>query len=86
MHRPSIKLRGAPEAEKWVSEFAEHIGTDYDSLMNAAKEYLDDGSYFVQGGTFEGYSIPEEFWEKYELITREVISENDRGSFLSCSC
>lgn len=80
------KLKGAVEEEKWVAEFAERIGTNYNALMDAAHNYLKHGDYFVQGGDFEGFSIPDEFWEKYEAITREKIAEYDRGSFLSCSC
>jgi hypothetical protein len=81
-----FKLKGAVEEEKWITEFAEHIGTNYNDLMDAAKSYLSHGEYFVQGGDFEGYSIPDEFWEKYQIVTRETVDEDDRGSFLSCSC
>lgn len=80
------KLKGAVEEEKWVTEFAEKLNTTYEELMDAAKEYLDNGDYFCDGGKFEGESIPDVFWEKYEIIMRESVPENSRGSFLSCSC
>jgi hypothetical protein len=79
-----LKLKGSPADEKWVTELAEKIGTTYSELMDAASNYQETGEYFCQGGDFEGEYIPEEFWEKYETITREKIG--DRGSFLTCSC
>lgn len=80
------KLKGAVEEEKWISDFAEGIGSDYDEIMEAAEAYLKTGEYLSRGGTFEGYSIPDEFWDKYEIIKRKRVEENDRGTFLSCSC
>lgn len=78
------KLKGFPNEEKWIAAFAEKIGTTYHELMDAAYAYQTSGEYFCQGGDFDGHYIPEEFWEKYETIKRETVS--DRGSFLTCSC
>lgn len=80
------KLKGAVAEEKWVTDFAENMGSTYQEIMDGADEYLRDGNYLVQGGKFEGYHIPDEFWDKYEIIKRAKIAEEDRGSFLSCSC
>lgn len=80
------KLKSAVEEIKWVTEFAERINTTYDDLMEAAKNYLETGEYFCQGGDFEGTYIPDEFWEKYEVITRETVHGSQRNTFLTCSC
>jgi hypothetical protein len=81
-----FKLKGAAAEEKWVTDFADNIGSDYNEIMAAADDYLAHGEYLVRGGTFEGYSVPDEFWDKYEAIKRKKVEENERGSFLSCSC
>mgnify|MGYP003476804670 FL=1 len=80
------KLKGAPAEEKWVTDFAENMGSTYDEIMDGAEAYLQSGDYLVRGGTFEGYHIPDEFWDKYEAIKRAKVAESERGSFLSCRC
>jgi len=80
------KLKGAVAEEKWVSDFADGIGSTYAEIMQGADDYIKSGDYLVRGGTFEGYSIPDEFWDNYEAIKRTQIRREDRGSFLSCSC
>jgi hypothetical protein len=80
------RLKGAVAEEKWVSDFAENMGSDFHEIMEAADNYLLSGDYLSRGGTFEGYSVPDEFWDKYEAIKRKKVAEEDRGSFLSCSC
>jgi len=80
------KLKGAVAEEKWVTDFAENMGSTYEEIMAGADEYLASGDYLVRGGTFEGYHIPDEFWDKYEVIKRTKVLNDERGSFLSCSC
>ncbi len=79
-----FKLQGHPESEKWITDYAERIGSNYTEIMTAAADYQTDGDYLVRGGTFEGEYIPDEFWNHYEKVTRKTV--DDRGSFLSCSC
>lgn len=79
-----MALKGSPAEEKWVTELAESIGTDYHELMAAADAYQQTGQYFNKGEVFEGLSVPTEFWEKYEIIKRTTVT--DRHSFLTCSC
>lgn len=80
------RLKGAVAEEKWVTDFAENMGSTYQEIMDGADAYLQSGDYLVRGGTFEGYHIPDEFWDKYEIIKRAKVAEDERGSFLSCSC
>lgn len=86
MDKTYMVLRGAPESKKWISEFADRIGSDYHEIMEGAASYLSHGEYLVRGGTFEGMGIPDEFWEHYEKVTNSAIDEDRRGTFLSCSC
>jgi hypothetical protein len=79
-----LTLKGSPAEEKWVTEYAERIGSNYSELMAGAADYQENGHYLSKGDVFDGEYISEEFWEKFEVITRTTIS--DRGSFLSCSC
>jgi hypothetical protein len=61
----------------------------YEQLMDAAKDWLKKGRYYYgpANNTFSGgENLPHEFWEKYELITGEQVSENERENFFSCSC
>jgi len=81
-----FKLKGAVTEEKWVADFADSIGTTYTEIMDAAEDYLSSGEYLCRGGDFEGYSIPDEFWDKFEAIKRRRVADAERGSFLSCSC
>lgn len=81
-----LKLKGFPAEEKWITDYAHSIGSTYCELMDAADDYLSHGEYLIRGGTFEGYSISDEFWDKYDNIKRKTTKEDDRGSFLSCSC
>jgi len=80
------KLKGAVEEERWVTEWADSIGSDYHEVMEAAEDWIQSGEYLCRGGTFEGISVPDEFWDKYEAIRRTKVSDRDRGSFFTCSC
>jgi hypothetical protein len=88
---PSI----APEATKpaeptvsdlWMSQFADRVGTSVEDVIQHAKDYIQYGDYWCEGGRFEGESVPDEFWDHFENITGRVVRERERGSFFSCSC
>ena len=74
------------EARAWIYNFAESVGLDYDELIEAAGDYLSHGDYLVKGGDLEGEYVPDEFWDHYQVVKKEKVDENDRGSFFSCSC
>jgi len=80
------KLSGPTAEQNWISEFAESIDSSYDEIMEGADNYVRRGDYLVRGGTFEGISIPEVFWDKYEVIRKTKVDGSDRGTFLGCSC
>lgn len=81
LDEPEVKA-----AREWIYNFAQGVGLDYDELIEAAGDYLDHGDYLVKGGDLEGEYVPDEFWDHYEIIKKEKVEENDRGSFFSCSC
>lgn len=79
----------APDAnsEIWLREFAViEAQLSYESLLAAAHGYLKDGDYLCEGGTWEGFHLPDEFWDHFEVVTGRKVSTADRGNFFSCAC
>lgn len=73
-------------SEKWIDDWASQYGLRASIMIEKAREYKEHGDYFSMGGTFEGESVPDEFWDHYERVTGEMVEDADRGSFFSCSC
>ena len=71
-------------SKKWITDFAESYGEDFETFMYHAKDYLEHDEYWVEGGRFEGDYVPEEFWDHYQMVTGTVVEK--KGSFFSCSC
>ena len=71
---------------KWMEKFATNsVDESYDDVMSHAKEFLEFGDYWCEGGRFEGLRFPDEFWEHYSALTGETV-EDDKGTFFTCSC
>jgi hypothetical protein len=91
---PAAKTSPAPkadqkrmrEAETFVSNLASTLGSDQQELLDRARAFLDHNDYWSEGGRFEGESIPEEFWDHFEVLTGTSVKSSSRESFLSCSC
>lgn len=81
---PAKQMKGASEV--WLRQFADVAGITYDELLYGANDYLKHGEYLVQGGRWEGFSTPPEFWDHYEIVTGNSVPADDRGGFFSCSC
>jgi hypothetical protein len=89
---PSAKLT----SERWLREYADTLGVDYEGLMEGAKKHLVSGEYyygppsgepgFVYFGTLEGIITSPEFWTHYERVTGELVSDDKRENFFTCSC
>lgn len=86
-------LDGTPDtaaARKVVQAMAESMGLSYSALMDYGSEHAkgwDDG-YVTQMGDEswrDGFSA-ETFWPAYELLTGEVVPEDKKEHFFSCSC
>lgn len=58
----------------------------YTELMERAKDYLDRGEYWSEGGRFESQGIYGTFWEDYELVTGTTVAPDNKYGFFSCSC
>lgn len=71
------------EGEQWIRDYAATVPIDYDELMQAARDYVDNDEYLVHGPRFEGVCLPEEFWDHYTKVTN---LPSKPGSFYSCSC
>ena len=68
-----------------ITAIASGFGLSYDEIMSAANNYLDYNDYLIQGGKFEGESIPDIFWSYYTAITGRV-NTTGYSNFLGCSC
>lgn len=71
---------------RYIDELAKTLEVRTDQLMEHAKDYLENASYWSEGPRFEGVSLPDEFWDHYEKVTHKEVPEDARGSFFSCSC
>lgn len=80
------RLQGITPSEQWMKEYADRIDVSYEDLMEHAKDRAVHGSYWVDGGKFEGEVIPAGFWDHYEKITGEEVDSENRDNFFSCSC
>ena len=75
-------------SETWLRAFAARsdVDLDYDELMWAAKDFLRKGDYLCDGGRWESFDFPDDFWIHYENVTGIKVPEDKRRSFFSCSC
>lgn len=86
------KFAGMSAAERWIREWAATIPLDYETVMYGADDMVRSvrkggyGEYLCFGGLLEGRGVPEEFWPHYEAVRGEVVEEDHRRSFFTCSC
>lgn len=73
-------------AVQTIRNVANTLGVEYDDLIERAKDYVNHGEYWIEGGRFEGEYIPEDFWPAFTQVTGIKVPEQDQSSFLSCSC
>lgn len=84
---PAVDQRGPiAKSRAFVERIADSAGLESNELIAGARDYLKNGEYMIQGGRWEGFSIPDEFWTHYEVLTSEVVPEDQRGNFFSCNC
>ncbi|MDE2010251.1 MAG: hypothetical protein KGJ09_09280 [Candidatus Omnitrophica bacterium] len=79
-----IDAQNRESAQLWIRHWAENIGLSYDEAMEAAHAYVDFDEFLCEGGRWEGYSVPEEFWSHFKTLTGKEPTY--MGSFFSCSC
>jgi len=73
-------------SQRWLDDFANSAGLSYHEILEAAKDYLGSNTYLCDGGRWEGFYTPDEFWVHYEIVTGEKVPEEERGNFFTCSC
>lgn len=75
-------------SEQWLRDFAasEEVDLTYHALMEGAKDYIDHGEYLVDGGKWEGFHAPDEFWMHYAAVTGTAPPDHRTGNFFACSC
>jgi hypothetical protein len=79
---PSHKL----ESEVWMTNFAGQYNMFAHEMVEGARKWVLFGDSFCDGDTFEGESVPDEFWDHYENITGTKVPRNKKYSFFACSC
>lgn len=68
---------------RWLVGFAADAGLSYKDLMEAAANYINDhDNYLCEGDRWDGFYMPDEFWDHYYIVTGKKSS----GSFFACSC
>lgn len=73
-------------SEQVLDKVADDAGLSRAALIEGAIDYVDNGEYLIQGGKWEGFSIPDDFWTHFEVVTGRKVPEENRGNFFSCSC
>jgi len=68
----------------WIEQYCIEIGCRVEELMDAAKDYIQYGEYWVQGSRWDGVSLDTTFWTHYEIVTGAKVE--DKENFFSCSC
>lgn len=68
-------------AKQFIHDVADEFCLTYQGLMDAAERWITDEEYLHGGSELQG-SVPEEFWDHYEILT----GKRGRGSFFSCAC
>lgn len=74
------------ESEAVLDRVADEADITRKALIEGALDYIENGEYLVQGGKWEGFSIPDDFWAHFEVVTGRKVSEDKRGNFFGCSC
>lgn len=73
-------------SELWMANFANGFGVPMEDMVNAGHNWLSTGSHYCEGGTFEGETVPDEYWDHFQIITGKKVPGHDRQSFFTCSC
>lgn len=73
-------------SEKWLRDFGAQYDLTYAQLLEAAKDYIDNGRSYCGGEEMEGAYVPNEFWSHYEAVTGVTVDAPKRESFFRCAC
>ena len=91
--KPKSKAKAAErdakenEAREIIQQFANEYGLDYQEIIDAAIDYVDNGNWMSDGGRWEGMDLYEDaFWDALEVVTGRRFTSDQRGGVFSCSC
>jgi hypothetical protein len=79
-------------SERWLRNYAAEIDEGFNTLVEAADDWVRDGSWFYGArtgdyfGKFEGESTHPDFWKHYQVYRGVVVPEAQQHSFFTCSC
>lgn len=82
---PTFGAPASTDSQKWIREFAEGAGLSYQVVLDGAQAWVSHSEY-ISAPFLEGQWVPDEFWPHYEKVSGTKVSEEDRGSFFTCSC
>jgi uncharacterized protein (TIGR02996 family) len=76
------------DADEFMDSFATHLRMTKSELLAVAKRFLLTGQRGVLGFDTPDrvYDDNEEFWQKYQLLTGEVVPDGEQNVFFSCVC
>ena len=86
------ELDGTNHAIRWIKDYADGLGLDYDELMDAAADWVAThdgkwgGEYLNRGALLDGEYTSAEFWIHYQKATGEIVDADAQGNFFTCSC
>jgi len=81
--------REAPDdaSKAWMARFAAEAGLSVDDLIEGADARIQHGEYLCDGGRWEGFVTPPEFWTHYEAVTGRVVPDTEKSAAIfTCSC
>lgn len=78
------KMRGGEASERFLRDWAQREGWDYDRMIRDAEHWVRYGMTVSTGNIEIG--LPGDFWKHYEKVTGENVPDERRSSFYRCAC
>lgn len=72
--------------KKWLEQCAAEHDVDLDTLLTAARTWVELGQYECIGVDIDYEKMSGEFWEHYQAYTMEQVPKEKQNNFFSCSC
>jgi hypothetical protein len=92
LYQADLDAKAAKKAQAyaWIDQYRDGLGIEASTedliaygIRNVDDKYSD---YLVEGGTLEGESTSEEFWDQLAIYLDREIPDDLRNNFFSCSC
>jgi len=85
-------LDGTHVSERWIENYADSVGLDFDELMEAADDWVQSqvnggwGEYLNRGELLDGVQLSQDFWRHYTKVTGNEVEDDHKQNFFTCSC